>query len=145
MSNNRFVIKMMSLFHRVMYRLSRGRIGGRIGKAPLLLLTTTGRKTGKQRTTPLIYVRRGDHFAVVASNAGDDKSPAWWMNLTANPAGTIQVRGARHQVTARQAEPAERTALFPEFVAIYRAYADYERRTARAIPVVILAVAKPTE
>jgi F420H(2)-dependent quinone reductase len=136
--NNRLLIRVMSMMHRCVYRASGGRIGGSVGKAPVLLLTTTGRKTGKQRTTPVLYLRDDDRFVIVASNAGDAKNPAWWANLKATPLAHVRVRSTSYQVRARQATPAERARLWPRLVDNYPTYEDYVKRTDRELPVVIL-------
>jgi F420H(2)-dependent quinone reductase len=87
----------------VLYRLS----GGRLGSGPVLLLDHTGRKSGRRRTTPVLYIQDGDDLVVVGSRVGSDFDPAWWLNLKANPATTVQVRSQRRQVVARQATPEE--------------------------------------
>ncbi|HEV7885942.1 MAG TPA: nitroreductase/quinone reductase family protein, partial [Acidimicrobiales bacterium] len=89
--------------HRAVLRASGGRVGRRIGKAPILLLTTTGRRSGQARTVPLMYWSDGDRFAIVASNAGQDHAPAWYGNLLAQPAVEIELLGERMAATARTA------------------------------------------
>jgi deazaflavin-dependent oxidoreductase (nitroreductase family) len=106
--------------------------------APVLLLTTTGRKTGAPRTVPVLYLRRGDGFVLVASKAGHDEHPLWFTNLEKTPEALVEVRREKHPVRARVATEEERAALWPELVKMYPAYADYEKRTERRIPVVIL-------
>ena len=120
------------------YRLTGGRLMGRMGAAPILLLTTTGRKSGQKRTVPLLYLEDGGGFAIVASYAGAAKHPAWFLNLEANPQVELQVRSRRFSATARQASAEEKAQLWPRLVAIYPAYADYQKRTTRDIPVVIV-------
>jgi len=120
------------------YRLTGGRLMGRMGAAPILLLTTTGRKSGQPRTVPLLYLEDGGSFAIVASYAGAAKHPAWFFNLEANPQVELQVRSRRFSATARQASAEEKAQLWPRLVAIYPAYADYQKRTTRDIPVVIV-------
>jgi deazaflavin-dependent oxidoreductase (nitroreductase family) len=127
-----------SRVHTSVYRASGGRIGGEAANLPVLLLTTTGRKSGKQRTAPLLFVRDGDDVAVVASNGGRDWSPAWWLNLQQHPAAVIEVGRARRTVTAHEADPEQRARLWPQFTGPYPGYLKYQARTARAIPVVIL-------
>ena len=121
-----------------MYTKSGGRIGGRLPGQRFLLITTTGRRTGRPRTQPLLYVRDGGRFVVVGSNAGDDRPPAWWLNLQARPDAEVQVDRARHRVRAREARGDERAKLWEILERSYRYYADYRRRTPREIPVVIL-------
>jgi F420H(2)-dependent quinone reductase len=124
--------------HAAVYRASGGRVGGEAGNLPVLLLTTTGRKTGKQRTAPLLFVRDGDDVVVVASNGGMDWFPAWWLNLQEHPAAVIEIGRERRDVIASKAEPGRRARLWPEFTAPYRGYLKYEARTAREIPLAIL-------
>ena len=124
--------------HNVLYRASGGRIGGRVQGMGVLLLTTNGRKSGKPRTSPLLYLRDGDVFVVVGSNGGSDYVPAWWLNLQSNPEAEIEIGRAHTSVTARKASAGERARLWPEFTSRYAGYAEYAKRTAREIPVVIL-------
>jgi F420H(2)-dependent quinone reductase len=125
--------------HTLAYRATGGRIGHRFpGTAPMLLLDHVGAKTGKKRTIPLLYLRDGDDFVIVASKGGFPKNPAWFHNLRANPDTTIQVGSKRRQVSARVADPADRARLWPRVLETYSGYGDYQRRTDRQIPVVIL-------
>ncbi len=107
-----------------------------------LLLTTAGRRTGRTRVMPLLYIPDGDRFVVVGSNGGDDRPPAWWLNLQAWPAAQVQVGRRRHRVTARRGRGAELADLWERLEQSYRYYADYRRRTSREIPVVVLEPAK---
>src|SRR5262245_42732960 len=102
------ITRWMSRVHVFLYRLTNGRLGGKALGAPVLLLTTTGKKTGKQRTTPLLYLQDGEQWVVVASNSGRDEAPAWWGNLKANPRAQVQVQSRRATVTAQQASPEEK-------------------------------------
>ena len=120
------------------YRLSRGRIGGRLWNAPVLLLTTIGRKTGKKRTTPLLYLGDGERIIIVASNAGRDKEPSWWTNLRRDPHAEVRIRGDKKKIIARKAAEEEKNDLWPLLTKMYPAYSDYQTRTKREIPVVIL-------
>jgi len=139
MAQNRLVVSLMSKSHTFWYRLLGGAgLTGSFGRGPILLLTTTGRKSGKQRTTPLIYGRDGDNIMVVASNGGDDSDPAWWRNLKANPDATIQIKHETRRVRAEQANDAEKARLWPEMTKVYPTYDDYQKRTSRTIPLVIL-------
>jgi F420H(2)-dependent quinone reductase len=101
-------------------------------------LTTIGRKTGKERTTPLVFVRDEDDLVVVASNGGMDWYPAWWLNLRRQPAAVIEIGRERRAVTAGKADPERRARLWPEFTTAYPGYLRYQARTAREIPLVIL-------
>jgi deazaflavin-dependent oxidoreductase (nitroreductase family) len=137
------VRRLLSAFakvHVALYRASGGRLGGRLRKgAPVLLLTTTGRKTGRRRTTPLLYVEEGDRYMVVASAGGAPSHPAWYLNLRSNPAATIQVGGRKLAVTAETAGREERARLWPRLTQMWPHYDDYQAKTRREIPVVILA------
>jgi len=132
------ISKVVTRGHVGLYKASGGRASGHIGKMPVLLLTTTGRKSGKQRTKPLGYVKDGDDYLLAASNAGNDFFPSWWLNLKASPVAEIQVGSQRLAVNARKASPQERERMWPKFVAVYKGYAGYEKKTDREIPVVIL-------
>lgn len=120
------------------YRRTGGRLGGRVGRSPVLLVDHVGRKSGRARTTPLLYLKDGRDLVIVASRAGSDSTPAWWLNLKANPATTVQVGTERRKVSARQATAAEKAALWPRLVEMYGDYAVYQQRTTREIPVIIL-------
>jgi deazaflavin-dependent oxidoreductase (nitroreductase family) len=124
--------------HVLLYRASGGRIGGRIWGLGVLLLTTTGRKTGKRRTVALCYLADGDRLVVVASNGGTARYPAWWLNLSHAPRATIEVGRTRSTVTTRDASPEERARLWAELTAIAPGYLKYEARTTRPIRLVIL-------
>ncbi len=136
--NNRLMIRLASDINRCLYRATRGVIGGKLGKIDILLLTTTGRKTGRRRTAPLLYIKDGEDFVVIGSNGGDDRHPGWWLNLKVDPRGQVQVGWAKTAVTARQATPEEKTGLWPRITGVYPGYDEYASRTTREIPVVIL-------
>lgn len=136
--NNRLMIKVTSTLNRCLYRATGGVIGSRFGKARILLLTTTGRKSGRTRTVPLLYVNDGKDFVLIASNAGDDRHPAWWLNLRSEPRGEVQIGWAKAKVIARQATAEEQARLWPSITAVYPGYDEYTKRTSRRIPVVIL-------
>src|SRR5688572_23854889 len=93
--------------HTVLYRISKGVIGGRIANSPVLLLTTTGRRSGKQRTLPLLYLMDEGKVVLVASNGGAARHPTWWLNLQATSEAWIQIKGVRRRVKAEQASPPE--------------------------------------
>ena len=130
--------KWQGRIHAAMYRMTKGKLGAKMGKAPVLLLTTTGRKSGQPRTSPLFYVVDGARFVIVASNAGQAHAPAWFANLKANPNATIEVKGEKHAVTGREGTDEERAKYWPELLAIYKTYDNYQQKTARPIPVVVL-------
>ncbi len=127
-----------SRVHTAVYRATGGRVAGEVANLPVLLLTTTGRKTGRKRTTPLLFVRDGDDLVVVASNGGMDWFPAWWLNLQQHAAAVIELGRERRDVTASKAGPERRARLWPAFTGPYPGYLEYEARTAREIPLVIL-------
>jgi deazaflavin-dependent oxidoreductase (nitroreductase family) len=134
----RSATKYLGALHRGCYRVSGGRVGGRLWDLPVVLLTTTGRRSGKERTVPLCSFRDGDDVVVIASYGGLDQPPAWWLNLEANPQAELLTGRERRAVTARNADPAERSRLWAEVTARAPGYLEYERRTDREIPVVIL-------
>jgi deazaflavin-dependent oxidoreductase (nitroreductase family) len=125
----------------ILYRRSGGRFGNTLKGAPILLLDHVGRKSGQTRTAPVLYLRDGEDLVLVASRGGSDAMPAWWLNLQANPATTVQVGSERRRVLARQASAQEKAALWPRLVEMYGDFEIYQRRTEREIPVVILSPA----
>ena len=106
--------------------------------SPVLLLTTTGRKTGKERVTPLLYLRNGNNFAIVASNGGAPKHPVWWLNLQNNPEAEVEIQDTRLRVRAEVTTGEEKRHLWDRLVRRYPPYRDYQRRTDREIPVILL-------
>ena len=124
--------------HRLLYRASNGVIGGRIANSPVLLLTTTGRRSGKQRTVPLLYLMDGANVVLVASNGGAVRDPTWWLNLQSTSDAWIQIKGTRRRVKAERASAAEKQRLWPRLTAMYPGYKQYQEITGRDIPVVIL-------
>jgi F420H(2)-dependent quinone reductase len=134
----RSATRYLGAVHRLLYRASGGRIGGRLWDLPVVLLTTTGRRSGKRRTVPLCSLRDGGDVVVIASYGGLDRPPAWWLNLEANPAAELLEGRERRAVTARNADPEERARLWAEVTSRAPGYLEYERRTDREIPVVIL-------
>ena len=120
------------------YRLSHGKLGGEYRGAPILLLHHTGRKSGSERVSPLIYLADGDDLVVVGSKGGSHKHPAWFLNLREMPETTVEVGGERRRVKVRVASAQEREKLWPRVVEVYSDYANYQERTEREIPLVIL-------
>ena len=134
-----FFGKAMSVVNTWVFKASDGRLGSRFLRgAPVLLLTSVGRRTGELRTTPLIYLADGDRIVLVASKAGSKRHPLWYRNLEANPECEVQIARDRIKCTSRTASSEEKAALWPALVEIYRDYDDYQARTHRDIPVVIL-------
>jgi F420H(2)-dependent quinone reductase len=121
-----------------LYRLSGGRLGGRIADAPVLLLTTTGRKSGQQRTAPVVYLPDGGNVSVIGSNAGHSRTPAWSLNLKAHPEAEVEIGRQRRRVRARVAEGEERAELWRRHNEQYSGFDEYEARTDRDIAVFVL-------
>jgi deazaflavin-dependent oxidoreductase (nitroreductase family) len=130
--------EIMWKLHRFVYRASGGRVGKAIGGAPVLLLTTTGRRSGEPRPVTLTYFEDGGRFVVVASNAGEARHPAWWLNLKEHPDATVQKGSITIRVRAAEAVGEERQKLWEEVTRRDPAYEEYRRRTDRRIPVVVL-------
>jgi deazaflavin-dependent oxidoreductase (nitroreductase family) len=125
--------------HTAVYRASRGRIGHRFpGAPPMLLLDHVGAKSGKRRTTPLVYIADGGDVVIVASKGGYPKHPAWYHNLRAHPDTMVQIGAERRPVRAHVANAEERARLWPKAVETYSGYRDYQERTEREIPLVVL-------
>jgi deazaflavin-dependent oxidoreductase (nitroreductase family) len=120
------------------YRATDGEEGHDWQGTQTLLLTTTGRRSGEPRTTALIYGRRGDDYLVVASRGGSDTAPAWYRNIEQDPDVELQVKGKRFKARGRDATPEEKPELWRTMTAEWPAYDDYQKRTDREIPVVVL-------
>jgi deazaflavin-dependent oxidoreductase (nitroreductase family) len=119
------------------FRANEGRVAS-FARQPLLLLTHTGAKSGKQRTNPLAYFRDGDRYVIVASKGGAPTNPDWYYNLSANPRASIEVGNEKFEVVAAQAEPVERERIFAMIVALNPTFKDYENKAGRIIPLMIL-------
>ncbi len=135
----RFLIRGLSRIHARAYRISRGRVLGRIAGMPVLLLTTTGRESGKPRTATLTYFRDAADLVVVGSFGGLDLPPAWWLNLQRDPRAAVLIGGTTLKVTARTVTAEEHDRLWPLITKTHSGYARYQERTARPIPIVLLA------
>lgn len=135
-----FILKSMNAFHRTLLRVSGGRIGWEVADMPVLELVTTGRRTGAPRAVMLTSpLREGVAYVVVASRGGDDRHPAWFLNLRDEPKVKVAVQGGpRTSMLARVATPDERTRMWPQIIARHRNYANYQNRTQREIPLVLL-------
>jgi deazaflavin-dependent oxidoreductase (nitroreductase family) len=134
----RLTIRALSKAHLLVQHLSRGRLLGRLAGMPVLLLTTTGRRSGRARTTPLTFFREGREFVVIASNGGADRPPDWSLNLRDNPHAVVQIGRDELAVIARPASAEERGRLWVRITATYPGYAEYQKKTARQIPVIML-------
>ena len=132
------IAKLFLAVHEVVYRLSRGRAMGRFQGMPVLLLTTKGRKSGKRRTAPLLYLQETEVYYVVGSMGGAPTHPAWYLNLAHDPSVTVQVKGRVFAANAEQVEAAERERLWERFVAGYSGYASYVEKTERVFPIIAL-------
>jgi F420H(2)-dependent quinone reductase len=132
-------IRMMGRLHAWLWRLTRGRFIDAVGAAPFLLLTTTGRKTGGLRTTPVLYLEDGCDLVVVASFGGNDMHPAWYLNLEDCPEAEIMIRGERRRMTARKLSLDEKRVVWPRLVKLYPQFEIYQQRTSREIPLLRLA------
>jgi len=138
------IIKWMSKTNVKLYRATGGRLGGkwRVGSAfpwgiPVCLLTTTGRKSGQPRVSPLLFLEDGDRVVLVASQGGLPKNPMWYLNIRTNPDVTIQIKSRIRKMRARVATDEERAELWPRLVAMYADFDNYQSWTDRQIPVVI--------
>ena len=117
--------------------MTRGKIGGHFGKAENVLLTTTGRKSGKSRVTPLTATIDGDRVVLVASNGGAQAHPDWYLNLVASSSVTVQRGAISTPMRARVADAEERTALWVKVTSTYKGYSGYQAKTQREIPIVV--------
>jgi deazaflavin-dependent oxidoreductase (nitroreductase family) len=133
------LIRRMMGAHTLVYRASGGLVGQYLpGAPPMLLLDHVGAKSGKVRTSPLAYLEDGENLVIVASKGGYPKNPSWFYNLRAHPETTVRVGRERRAVRAKVADAGERERLWPMIVDLYGGYADYQERTDREIPLVIL-------
>lgn len=121
-----------------LYWLTDGKFGGRVQGLQVLLLTTVGRKTGEERTTPLGYFMEDGNYIITASNAGRDIHPAWFHNLRANPRVRIEIKNQQLEAEAEVATPEKRRALWSQLISLSPWYANYARKTTREIPLVLL-------
>ena len=128
--------------HVLLYRVTGGRLGGRAGKAPILLLTTTGRRSGRERTTPLGYLDDGRAILICAANVGSDQHPGWFWNIKADPNVRVKMRDEEFAAAARVADPEERDRLWDRLIGRLPALIGYQEKTDRVIPVVLLALVK---
>ncbi len=120
------------------FRANGGQVTGRFAGAPLLLLTTTGAKSGEQRTIPLVHSTDGDDIVIIASYAGSPKHPAWFLNIRANPEVTIELPDSTFTATARIPEGEERERIFAQQAAKMPQFNEYQQKTTRQIPVIVI-------
>lgn len=131
-------VRRWSALHKDLYRLTRGRLGRRLVDNDILLLTTTGRRTGREHTVPLLYLTDGPRLVVVASYGGRPIHPAWYLNLDHQPKVTVQIGSHAMAMVARSAGPEKRAQWWPRIVDAYDGYSTYQSRTDREIPIVFL-------
>jgi len=131
-------VRWLSRLHRAAFAATGGRIGRRLVGNDMLLLTTTGRRTAKPHTVPLLYLSDGDRHVVIASFGGRPYHPAWYLNLLAEPLVDVQIGSRRFHGVASTASPDERAAWWPRIARAYRGYSEYAKRTDRTIPVVFI-------
>ena len=120
------------------FRENQGKVGGDFSGAPMVLITTKGAKSGQMRTTPLVYSKDGDRVVIIASMGGAPKHPAWFLNLKANPEVTVEVGTEKYQARAVVPQGAERDRLFNAQAALMPNFAEYQTKTTRVIPAVVL-------
>ena len=120
------------------FRANHGRVGGQFEGAPLLLLTSTGAKSGARHTSPVMYANDGDRLAIFASKAGAPTNPAWYLNLLANPRASVEVGDDTFDVDASVAKGEERQRIWDRQIQAYPGFAEYQENTSRQIPVVLL-------
>lgn len=135
-------IRLIGRLHAQLWQLAGGRLGNAFGRAPFLLLTTKGRKTGRLRTTPVLYLEDGGDLIVVASFGGNDMHPAWYLNLESHPEAEVILTGERRRLLARKIPPEEKGLIWPRLVKMYPNFAVYQQRTAREIPLLRLTDAR---
>ncbi len=120
------------------FRANGGKVSGQFEGAPMILVTTTGRKSGQQRTSPLVYGKTGDDLFIIASKAGDPKHPDWFLNIEANPNVTVEVGTDKYEARARITEGEERARLYKQMADAMPNFKEYQEKTDREIPVVVL-------
>ena len=131
--------KGVNVLHKGILKASGGRVGGKGFGMPVVILTTTGRKSGKERSTMLTSpVQEGDRVVLVASYGGDDRNPAWFLNLRDNPDVQLEMHGKKRAMKAHVASVDEKAVLWPKVTEAYKGYAQYQTKTDRDIPLVIL-------
>jgi deazaflavin-dependent oxidoreductase (nitroreductase family) len=131
-------LKLGSSVHAGVYRATGGKLFGRMGQSPIFLLNTVGRKSGKKRATPLLYVVDGEDFVIIASKGGAPTHPAWYLNLMANPDATVEVEDRKVRVRAEEVDGEEKARLWQKMAELYPTYDDYQKKTKRQIPLLVL-------
>jgi len=131
-------IRLLGRLHAWLWRLCGGKLDNAFGRLPFMMLTTTGRKTGQRRTTPVLYLQDETGLIVVASFGGSDMHPAWYLNLEQCPEAEVIVKGERRKVLARKLSPEEKKVVWPRLVQLYAQFENYQQRTRREIPLMRL-------
>ena len=142
MPMNKTLMKVIGIAHTSLYKMSGGKLARNMRGSEVVLLTTTGRKSGKTRTTPLFGLAAGENWTVIASQGGHHEHPHWYLNLRDNPDVTLQVGSETMRMRAETAEGTERDRLWKSMAVMYDGYDEYQKLTRRVIPVVVL---KPAE
>ena len=142
MPMNKTLMKVIGIMHTSLYKMSGGKLTRNMRGSEVVLLTTMGRKSGKQHTTPLFGLADGENWTVIASQGGHPEHPNWYLNLRDNPDVTLQVGSETMRMRAETAEGTERERLWKNMAAMYDGYDEYQKLTTRVIPVVVL---KPAE
>ena len=134
-------IRLIGRIHGWLWSFTGRKFGNLMGKAPFLMLTTKGRKTGRTRTTPVLYLQDGADFIIVASFGGNDMHPAWYLNLEHCPEAEVTMKSAHRRVLARKVSAEEKKLIWPRLVELYPQFTSYQRRTSREIPLMRLSKA----
>ncbi|MET0500686.1 MAG: nitroreductase family deazaflavin-dependent oxidoreductase [Candidatus Binatia bacterium] len=136
-------IRLIGRLHAWLWKLTGGKLGNAFGEFPFLMLITRGRKTGRERTTPVLYFRYGEALIIVASFGGNDMHPGWYLNLESCPEADVTINGERRQLRARKVSPEEKQLIWPRLIERYPNFAIYQQRTDRQIP--LLWLSEPAE
>ena len=131
-------LKLGTIVHSGVYRATGGKLLGRMGQSPILLLNSVGRKSGKKRATPLLYVVDGEDLVIIASKGGTPSNPAWYLNLKADPDATVEIRDRKVRVRAEEVDGQEKERLWQQMAEMYPTYDDYQKKTKRGIPLLVL-------
>ena len=138
MPMNKTLMKVIGIVHTSLYKMSGGRLTRKMRGSEVVLLTTTGRKSGKKRTSPLFGLADGENWTVIASQGGHPEHPNWYLNLRDNPDVELQVGSETQRMRAETAEGAERERLWKSMAEMYDGYDEYQKLTTRVIPVFVL-------
>ena len=131
-------LKLGTIVHSGVYHATGGKLLGRMGQSPILLLNTIGRKSGKKRATPLLYVVDGEDLVIIASKGGTPSNPAWYLNRKADPDATVEIRDRKVRVRAEEVDGQEKERLWQQMAEMYPTYDDYQKKTKREIPLLVL-------